>query len=564
MSNTEADAPAGPHSDPLATAEIDETFVPRVAHGLESVSVSDELVILDGRHVAQVLSPLGAAIWSRVDGRTSVGDIASRLGGEGVARPESAEVVTFVRQLGSLGLLAGVTPDEVASEIHFEPIPDLEVGDEFPAFSARELNGVLLDSQELLGVDLLLINWNPHCGFCGGIATSLGELEGPLADAGTTMVFVATGDAQSNARLLDRSGATSSVVIAEESLPFGSVGTPSAVLLDASGRIAHPPAHGAGAVLDLVRVAAGLEAEPDVPDHDDGPRYLFERHSVCAPALGGGDDRRWMGSHVFRIAGHHVGVRIDSDATLEVLDAFFVGARVDDPRAGHSFSVALPDVANGRYRRAKVGWNLLVQPGRTDLRSRDPARVLEGLLARVRETIEGPASPCGAGRARVNAIPVLTPDGGIGLIPANFYAFGPRLQPLLARKGLALVDRRFPQIDLRTAEVVVPDPMVEVDARVLSAVAADRKLGQCERPAVPSGTYPLVGCCFVFPGPSSVVPLSPAQAAAAALSIAATPGTTAERLVELAQLFERVPADGIWYYSDVEAIDLVAQVLSAS
>lgn len=562
MNDVERDESAG-RAPGFTSAEIDETFVPQIAPGLESVRVGDELVVLDNRHLAQVLSPLGAAIWSRLDGTISLGEIAWRLTDEGAAGAVADEVVAFVRQLGSLGLLAGVTPGGT-SEIHLEPIPDPQVGDEFPPFSARDLNGVLRDSRDLLGGELLLINWNSHCGFCAGIATSLGELEAPLADAGTTMILIATGDAESNASLLERSGITSSVLIVEDSLPFGSVGTPSAVALDASGRIRLPPAHGAGAVLDLVRTAAGLESEPDGPDRGDGPRYLFERHSVCAPVPGGDGDRQWAGSQVFRIAGHHVGIRGDGDATLEVLGALFAGARVDDPRAGHSFSVALPDIAHGRYHRANAGWNLLVQPGRTDLRSRDPARVLQGLLARVREAIDDPASPCREGRARVNAIPVRTPEGGIGLIPANFYAFGPRLQPLLARKGLALVDCRFPQIELRTAEVVIPAPNIEVDERVLSAVAADRDLGRGELPAVLPGTYPLIGCCFLFPGPSSVVPLSAAQAAAAAISIVATPGTTAERLVELARLFERIPADGIWYFSDTEAIDLVAQVLSVS
>jgi hypothetical protein len=84
-----------------------------------------------------------------------------------------------------------------------------------------------------------------------------------------------------------------------------------------------------------------------------------------------------------------LGSELTRETTAATLDRLFPGARVTDPRAGHSFSVALytPEVpSHGRVGR---GLNLLIQPGRTPTRSRDPARILRALLFELHDQLNG-------------------------------------------------------------------------------------------------------------------------------------------------------------------------------
>jgi len=65
----------------------------------------------------------------------------------------------------------------------------------------------------------------------------------------------------------------------------------------------------------------------------------------------------------------------------------------------------------------------------------------------------------------------------------------------------------------------------------------------------------------IQPGEQSFVPLSPAQAAAATVSSLVEADDPVERLVQLGGLFSRVPAFGLWNYSDTKVTDFVATAL---
>jgi len=295
------------------------------------------------------------------------------------------------------------------------------------------------------------------------------------------------------------------------------------------------------------------------------PRYLLEADGFCAPGIG--EDTPWADTRTYRIGDHHVGIRVDSASTASVLDELFEHRVVEDPRAGHSYSIALPAVSGrtGDHDAdpdAVNGLNLLVQPKRATVRSRDPGRILRALLGDLHDRIhDGTESEVAEDRLRVNAIAVQV-GSGAGLIPINFHAFAPRLQSLLARRGLALADTPHPEIDLATAELVIPQPAVDHDATVLDRVAVPVS-SDGELPAVLPGRYPLVGWCVIRPGEQTFVPLSPAQAAAATLSSLVEADDPVERLGQLGDLFTRVPACGLWYYSDTEVADLVAGALGA-
>lgn len=550
--------------------QLDGSFVPIVGGSLTPVDIGDERVLLDGWNAALVLNPSGALIWDRLDGVRSLAEVTDDLADEtGADRDQIlANVVAFTQELGRLGLIDGVTVDD-GPAMHLVAVPQLGPGDPFPDVELADLDGTITSLAELAAGDVLALNWNPHCGYCVSIASRLAELQEDLESAGAQLVLIAFGDADANRRVAEQAAITAPILLlGEADSPFGSVGTPSAVHLD-SDLVVESIVYGNVEVPRLAESLAGVE--PDVDEdgrsgssrRDGGaPRYLLEADGFCAPGVG--EDTPWADTLVYRIGDHHVGIRVDSASTATVLDELFEHRVVEDPRAGHSYSVALPTVSDGTGDTGPdttSGLNLLVQPARATVRSRDPGRILRALLGDLHDRIhDGTDSEVAEDRLRVNAIAVQA-GSGAGLLPVNFHAFAPRLQSLLARRGVALADVPRPEIDLVTAELLIPRPAIAYDASVLDRVAVPASSGG-ELSAVLPGRYPLLGWCVIQPGEQTFVPLTPAQAAAATVSSLVEADDPVERLGQLGGLFARVPAFGLWYYSDTELADLVARALA--
>ncbi len=194
------------------------------------------------------------------------------------------------------------------------------------------------------------------------------------------------------------------------------------------------------------------------------------------------------------------------------------------------------------------------------MRSRDPARVLQALLARLTDSTLDFDRDCG--RLQVDAIAVLH-ERGAALLPWELYGFGPRLQVDLARNNIALADVRYPEVDPATADLVIPEPQIDHNPGTLDAVA-DHADGTSERPRVRPGRYPLTTWCITNPGAPGATPLSPAEAAAATLSKVLHTVDAPERVRQLGRLFTRVDGFGIWYDSEPDAISALTSALGRS
>lgn len=105
--------------------------------------------------------------------------------------------------------------------------------------------------------------WNPGCGFCEAMHEDIRAWERRPPPAAPRLVLVSNGDGAANRRM-----GLSSIVLLDESFSvgprFGVNGTPSAVLLEADGRVASEVAVGAPGVLELAGGSghASLAAEP--------------------------------------------------------------------------------------------------------------------------------------------------------------------------------------------------------------------------------------------------------------------------------------------------------------
>ncbi len=124
------------------------------------------------------------------------------------------------------------------------------IGDPVPLFTRPDLTGQPLGLADFQGSLTLVLFWNPRCGYCHRMLGDLRMLETTLQQTQAKLVLISSGSVEENQRmelhspiLIDNDFALGSA--------FGAGGTPSAVLMDAQGRIASELAVGATAVLEL-------------------------------------------------------------------------------------------------------------------------------------------------------------------------------------------------------------------------------------------------------------------------------------------------------------------------
>ncbi|MEI2638434.1 MAG: PqqD family peptide modification chaperone [Microthrixaceae bacterium] len=441
--------------------ELDLTARPAPQPGVVVVEVGDESVVLDGWREANVLSPSATQVWERLDGRRTLAEVADELAGLFDADRDllAVDVVELARHLGNLGLLDGVDPDpaENAPDIVAVPVPVVsEAGETIVDLEVLDIDG---DPTRLLDIDAascLLVNWSPHCGYSASLLGDLERLDPLLADAGAPLVLFAYGSAEASRTQAELSDWHPRVLLKppHELGPFVGHGTPAAFHLDGDGVLLSPAATGTKDVLRLAAKLAGVAPGQSEPESPAGARHLLERGGSCAPGTGAEPVARWVGTRVYRIDGYNIGLRYTSEQAATVLDDLFERKTVEDPRAGHIFTIALTDADTPGDDPQE---NLLVIGSQLLVRSRYRERVLRALLWRLGDMMGGGES--GADLVRVNATAVMTPVGA-ALLQPYLYTLEEHLQPAFARYGIAFVDVVNPQIDLERAELVVPEPTV--------------------------------------------------------------------------------------------------------
>jgi len=114
-----------------------------------------------------------------------------------------------------------------------------KVGDAAPRFSLTDLNGRVVATEDLLGRDTLLVFWDPDCPHCQALSEDIRRWEENPPKRAPELAIIVSGEADDV-----RTKATNfeSLVLLDPDFEigalFGSNGTPSAVLIDAEGRLA--------------------------------------------------------------------------------------------------------------------------------------------------------------------------------------------------------------------------------------------------------------------------------------------------------------------------------------
>jgi peroxiredoxin len=167
-----------------------------------------------------------------------------------------------LRQLALAPLPAAAAPSA-------PPPPEpagLAFGSEAPAFELPTLTGERKTLAQYRGRKLLLIFFNPQCGFCVNMVPALAKLSVDEAGGGPLPLVITTGNAEDTRRLFHEHGVRAPVFLQEQmtvAATYQVNGTPMGYLVDENGLIASPLSIGADALLD--RVSPVQNAPGDSP-----------------------------------------------------------------------------------------------------------------------------------------------------------------------------------------------------------------------------------------------------------------------------------------------------------
>lgn len=126
----------------------------------------------------------------------------------------------------------------------------LEVGEPAPEIELEDLSGESVRLEDFRGKETLVLFWNPGCGFCQQMLPDLKQWERDRPEGAPELLVVSAGTKKAN-EALDLGSTVALDPKFSAGRAFGADGTPSAVLVDAGGRVASEVAIGAPAVLEL-------------------------------------------------------------------------------------------------------------------------------------------------------------------------------------------------------------------------------------------------------------------------------------------------------------------------
>ena len=123
-----------------------------------------------------------------------------------------------------------------------------------PDFELPNLTGVRRKLSEFRGRDVLLIFFNPKCGFCSKMSDDLAALPPNGGNGWAVPIVVTTGDANENRQFMEQHGIRCVVLLQKEmevAHQFRAQGTPMGYRIDAAGRVASELTVGAEPLLQL-------------------------------------------------------------------------------------------------------------------------------------------------------------------------------------------------------------------------------------------------------------------------------------------------------------------------
>ncbi len=162
----------------------------------------------------------------------------------------------------------------------------LPLGTVAPDFELPDLSGARRKLSEFRGQNVLLVFFNPQCGYCTKMAADLAALPTDGGNQRAVPVVVSTGDAEENCGLVERYGIRCPILLQaqmEVAAMFGATGTPMGYRIDGAGRIASELAVGAEPLLRLAIAPAPIK--PDAAANGFAPHGANDDPSLARSRL---------------------------------------------------------------------------------------------------------------------------------------------------------------------------------------------------------------------------------------------------------------------------------------
>jgi peroxiredoxin len=162
-------------------------------------------------------------------------------------------VVASAVAVGAPAVLALTNGQEPAMAASVDEIrlPAPQIGEPAPSFRLPTVAGDAVELSDFRGSDVLVLFWNPGCGFCAQMLDNLRAWEAAPPPRAPKLLLVSSGSLEAHAEM----GLRAPIALAEgfqTGGAFGARGTPTGVLVDAEGRVASALAVGANAVFAML------------------------------------------------------------------------------------------------------------------------------------------------------------------------------------------------------------------------------------------------------------------------------------------------------------------------
>jgi peroxiredoxin/uncharacterized membrane protein YphA (DoxX/SURF4 family) len=231
----------------ISRGEVEENKTKAQEHGLRNVLLQKDWEVSESYDVrgtpsAVLISSDGKVASPVAGGEESIRGLLSYAVGERAQLPMQPHQPQAQGQpCPNCGKVHAAAPTVPAAQ---------RVGEEAPEVKLPELEGNTVELADFRGEKTLVLFWNPGCGFCQQMLPDLKEWESQAPEGAPRLVVVSAGSEEANKEM----GLTSPVLLDQQfavGRAFGASGTPSAVLVDAEGKVASEVAVGAPAVLEL-------------------------------------------------------------------------------------------------------------------------------------------------------------------------------------------------------------------------------------------------------------------------------------------------------------------------
>jgi peroxiredoxin len=174
------------------------------------------------------------------------------------------------QRIAALGVPAAIPQQSIPA--------GLAIGSTAPAFELPDLVGNRKKLSDFLGRQVLLVFFNPGCGFCQQMAPQLASLSAEKP----TPLIVTTGNREDTRKLFQEHGIRWTALVQDQmqtASQYQAAGTPMGYLIDEQGKIASPIAIGAEA---LVALAASTENPAEVAAHPSNGHHVFKGNRTLA------------------------------------------------------------------------------------------------------------------------------------------------------------------------------------------------------------------------------------------------------------------------------------------